>query len=529
MELDLCWFVKLCENKKQHRNGGNMRKKQLGALLLAGIMAVLPLSGCGAMPSTGNRTEESADAGNTDISGDKEGAEGKQEDSNEKITLRIVDWSDGSAQQREKFHEKYMEEHPNITIEYTMLTVDQFKNTIVTMIKSGDGPDIFPIPGGMTLKTAVEEGWYQPINSFVTEDFAGQFDPRSFEEGVTHIGDEWYTITEQMPVIQCLFFYNKDVLEQAGVTEIPATYSEFREACKKITENGNGSVYGLIDGGKQVNRMDVLARSLAAAAGGKVAAITKVLTVDGRAPYDTEEMKQAMGFLKGLVDDGSIHPDTVNISAPEAREMFAQGQAGFLCQGMWCISPWGEGYPDLNYGVMAVPVPDGVTDTYVQGGELSPWIGVYKQSAHPKEAAEYLMALFSEEYGYQSSCVADGAYISVIPAINEKYMSNEIMKEYYRIATETSKIVPTIISRDEKANDFYVEVKDIQPSLGAIVQGIFSQSITDFDGQLKTLADSSTEEWKRACEAVGMDYSSLEFPNWDTKKDYTDQDYEELK
>ncbi|MDE7013651.1 MAG: extracellular solute-binding protein, partial [Kineothrix sp.] len=168
-----------------------MRKKQLGALLLAGIMAVLPLSGCGAMPSTGNRTEESADAGNTDTSGDKEGAEGKQEDSNEKITLRIVDWSDGSAQQREKFHEKYMEEHPNITIEYTMLTVDQFKNTIVTMIKSGDGPDIFPIPGGMTLKTAVEEGWYQPINSFVTEDFAGQFDPRSFEEGVTHIGDEW--------------------------------------------------------------------------------------------------------------------------------------------------------------------------------------------------------------------------------------------------------------------------------------------------------------------------------------------------
>ena len=74
-----------------------------------------------------------------------------------------------------------------------------------------------------------------------------------------------------------------------------------------------------------------------------------------------------------------------------------------------------------------------------------------------------------------------------------------------------------------------MEVKDIQPSLGAIVQGIFSQSITDFDGQLKTLADSSTEEWKRACEAVGMDYSSLEFPNWDTKKDYTDQDYEELK
>lgn len=89
--------------------------------------------------------------------------------------------------------------------------------------------------------------------------------------------------------------------------------------------------------------------------------------------------------------------------------------------------------------------------------------------------------------------------------------------------------VPTLVKRDEKANDFYAEVKDVQPSLGAIVQGIISQSITDYDSALKTLANDTTTEWKRASEAVGMDYSSLEFPNWDATKDYTDADYETLK
>ena len=69
------------------------------------------------------------------------------------ITLQVVDWSDGSAAQREEFHKKFEETHPNIKIEYTMLTVDQFKNTIVTMIKSGEGPDLFPIPVGLTLNT----------------------------------------------------------------------------------------------------------------------------------------------------------------------------------------------------------------------------------------------------------------------------------------------------------------------------------------------------------------------------------------
>ena len=510
-----------------------MKKRNIPTLLLTAACTLTALTGCGAMPSTdGQKDVQSAAEQETTASASDDTASSDSaapDSKDDKITLRVVDWSDGSAGQREAFHKKFMEKHPDIDIEYTMLTVDQFKNTIVTMIKSGEGPDLFPIPVGLTLHTAVAEGWYQPMNDFVPEDFARQFDPLSFEEGVTHIGEDWYTITEVMPTIQCLFFYNKDVLDAAGVSEIPSTYSEFRAACKKVTDYGKGSIYGLVDGGKQTNRMDVLARSLTAAAGGKIAATTKVLTDNNKAPYDTKEMKQAMELIKGLVDDGSIHPDTINISAPEARELFAHGQAAFLCQGMWCISQWDTDYPDLNYGVIPVPVPDGVTDTYVQAGELSPWMGIYKQSRHPKEAAEYLMALYSEEYGYQPGCVSDGTFVSVIPSINEAYMSNEIMKDYYTIAAETSKIVPTIVKRDLKANDLYAEIKDVQPGLGAIVQGVVSKSITDYDSALKTLAEASTAEWKRACEAVGMDFQELEFPNWDVREDYTEKDYEALK
>lgn len=500
-----------------------MRGKKTAAAAAAVCLTAVFLAGC-AMPSISNGGGEPQTA--AEAAG---GTEAASEKGDGKVTIRVVDWSDGSQQQREEFHKKYMEDHPDINIEYTMLTVDQFKNTIITMIKSGEGPDLFPIPVGMTLDTALSENWFQPLNPYVTEEFQQQFDPQSFGEGITHAGDDWYTITELMPTIQCLFYYNKDVLDQAGVTGIPETYSEFREACKKITDSGNGAVYGLIDGGKQINRLDVLARSMAAAAGGKIGATQKVLTDQGRAPYDCDGMNRAMGLMEQLVADGSIHPDTVNISAPEAREIFAQGQAGFLCQGMWCIAQWGKNYPDLNYGVMAVPVPDGMENTFVQKGELSPWMGLYSQSRHPQEAADYLMALYSEEYGYQSGCVEDGTFVSVIPEINEKYMTNEIMKQYYTIANETSRVVPTIINRSPKANDFYREVKDVQPSLGAILQGILSQSITDYQSELKKLADGSTEEWKRAAEASGLDFAELEFPNWDPARDYTQEDYEELK
>lgn len=106
-----------------------MKLKRLGTLLLTAIIAATTLAGCGAMPSTGNGNETGENA--SVIAATEENTDGQ-------ITLRVVDWSDGSATQREEFHKKFEEAHPDIKIEYTMLTVDQFKNTIVTMIKSGE-------------------------------------------------------------------------------------------------------------------------------------------------------------------------------------------------------------------------------------------------------------------------------------------------------------------------------------------------------------------------------------------------------
>ena len=108
-------------------------------------------------------------------------------------------------------------------------------------------------------------------------------------------------------------------------------------------------------------------------------------------------------------------------------------------------------------------------------------------------------------------------------------MTNEVMKQYYEIASEIAKVVPAATTRDEKEYDFYAEVKDVQPSLGAILQGVLSQSITDYSSELKKLSEASTAEWQRASEAVGLDYATFDFPNWDPLKDYTEADYAALK
>jgi hypothetical protein len=65
------------------------------------------------------------------------------------------------------------------------------------------------------------------------------------------------------------------------------------------------------------------------------------------------------GLYQKLADDKSIHPSTMILSAPEARALFGQGQAGFMVQGSWCIESWHKNNPDLQLGVAPPPLPDG--------------------------------------------------------------------------------------------------------------------------------------------------------------------------
>lgn len=503
-----------------------MRIMEKGIALLC-IMGLLvgALTGCSSdKTSVPNTTQTSAEV--TSAAADTSTVDATAEESAEPIVLTMYDWSDSTKTRRDEFNAKYMQDHPNVKIEYTVMTVDQFKTTVVSLILGGDAPDLFPIPTGMTLATAVDENWYTSMDGLLSQEFLATLESDVFSEGVSMVDGAMYTLPDQQAITNALLFYNKDLLSQAGV-EVPTTYSEFINACKKVTDAGKGQYYGFIEGGKQLNRLDVLLRSWAQVAGGKISPASSALTVDGRAPYDSKEMTGVFDVFSQLVKDGSIHPDTVNISAPEARELFAQGQAAFLSQGSWCISTWAETNPELNYGVMAIPCPDGQEAGYIGAGEMGPWIGIYSQSEHKEAAAEYLEALYSEEY--QGAVVSDGGCISIVKGVNEKYMTNEQMLDYYNIAKETMVLAPIAAKVDNKVYDFYTKVVDVSPNLPSLLQGVLSGGVLELSGELKNLADKTTQEWQRAVAEVGLDFSVFEFANWDARKPYLTENYEALK
>ena len=166
----------------------------------------------------------------------------------EPVTLRVYDWSDSTLAYREQFHKEFMEKNPDIIVEYTQLTIDQFNSTVVNAIQSGDGPDLFPVPTTLNLTTAVNEGWFLDMEQYVSKEFVNSFTDGLLAEGVQRKNGVLYTVPEAGAISNSMIFYNKDILAECGL-EVPATFEEFREACKVITKKGAGNYYGLIEGG----------------------------------------------------------------------------------------------------------------------------------------------------------------------------------------------------------------------------------------------------------------------------------------
>jgi raffinose/stachyose/melibiose transport system substrate-binding protein len=130
----------------------------------------------------------------------------------------------------------YMAEHPNVTIEITVLENEAFKTKLTTVMQSGEVPDIFQSWGGGTFNSQVEAGLLKDITADLDADSAwsDSFAPGAL--GVYSYQGKNYGVPWDMGMVG--FWYNKALFEQAGITTPPATWTEFLDDVKTLKAAG---------------------------------------------------------------------------------------------------------------------------------------------------------------------------------------------------------------------------------------------------------------------------------------------------
>jgi multiple sugar transport system substrate-binding protein len=171
-------------------------------------------------------------------------------------------------------------------------------------------------------------------------------------------------------------YYHKAMLEAAGV-QPPTTWAELTDAARKLTQ---GDTYGFVFPGINNEQGTFHTSPFIWSNGGNFETL------------NSPENVEALTYLRGLVTDGSVSKSVVTFAIPDARDQFVAGRAAMMIGGSWLLPQLDE-HPDLNYGVVPVPVPEGKTRGVPTGGEL--W--VISATANKANAKAFLECVSSPD------------------------------------------------------------------------------------------------------------------------------------
>jgi raffinose/stachyose/melibiose transport system substrate-binding protein len=128
----------------------------------------------------------------------------------------------------------YMKAHPNVKINITVLENDAFKTKLNTVLQSGSPPDLFHSWGGGVLFQYAKAGLVQDLSSALQGSWGSSFSTAALN--VYSQNSHYYGVPWDMGAV--VFWYNKSLFTDAGITQPPATWTDFLQTVKKLQGAG---------------------------------------------------------------------------------------------------------------------------------------------------------------------------------------------------------------------------------------------------------------------------------------------------
>ncbi len=455
----------------------------------------------------------------------------------EEVTLRILN-TVTPAPYWDAFASAYSEKYPNISVESDAFGVVEIEEIVSLGLRGESVPDVFYYNQDASIGQAVSEGWLAPLDDWIPDFDAWKaaFPENTFLEGVHMVDGRLYILPAITPRRATnLLLFNRPLMEEAGYDPSAELLSidEYRDAARRITEQGNGQVYGVIIE-TQPNRMALWIADLAERAG--AVSVEGISPETGEYVYTSDEYLAAIEALMALKSDGSLFPE----SPPRALQAWPRlpaGNAAMVTAGAWVVDLYNRESPDFNYGVGVHPVLDKTNplpQSYPADLREEPYC-IYEGS-ELKEVAGDTLGFLGSLAGQEAWGRITGG-IGLPPILPEameivRQQTNQQGRRTLEI-TEDIVATPAPIVRNPDVALVYQEMQALSPNLGETIAAIFVGEADDPAAAMQDLKDRSEAELDRAIAAareLGAEVSREDwvFPNWDPTRDYTQDDYDAL-
>lgn len=210
------------------------------------------------------------------------------------------------------------EEIAGVEVNITFVKYDEMHDKIVTSAAVPKGTYDVVLEDLIWTAEFAEYGFVEPIDDRVNERILDDI-PKAILDAFRYDGKLW-----AMPYLANfqLFFYNEDMIKEAGFAGPPKTLEEMVEQMKVMKEKGIVE-YPWVDSWNQKEGLVCEYVWLTGAFGGDT------FDEDGNPIFNKGAGLKALKFMKMLLDEGLANPQSLTLNESMTKDVFIAGDAAF--------------------------------------------------------------------------------------------------------------------------------------------------------------------------------------------------------
>ena len=312
---------------------------------------------------------------------------GCKKENNKKITLHLFHYKQEIVNEMEEMASAFHNLYPNITIETETIPNDA-QTVLKTRLFGGEAPDIMMLQSYSTIEEYAKEGFLADLTN---EAFIGNV-VNAAKKSVTY-NDKIYALPLDMAGIGVV--YNKDLFAKLGLS-VPETYSELKNVCKVLSDNGYTPFALSIRESWPLGHFISMAHTVSI--GDKLDSWVSAMN-NGTGSFASEEMSkmfEVFDFFKANGGDNAMEMDYNS-----SLNNFASGNYGMMVQGLWAYGAAIKLNPTLNAGFFPFPFTDDPAQTNLYVDTDSTLAISATAPKENQEAAKLFFDFLTSEEGVQ--------------------------------------------------------------------------------------------------------------------------------
>lgn len=306
----------------------------------------------------------------------------------------------------------FEKEHPNIKVKVTNAGANEDEYMQLTnAINAGRGiPDVVYLDYNAVHQFAISDQ-LRSMNDYGFSSIRNDF-TKAAQNNVSVGGEPYGLPISSGPMVM---FYNQDVFAKAGVTSVPATWDEYREAAEKIAAlDGNAHIANDTGDGGFITSMLWQAGA-------------KPFNVDGTSVsvnFNGKNVKKFTNMWQGLLDDKLIDTSTTGWSDEWWRKL-DDGSIATMLTGAWMVSSMQKNLSQTKGSWRIAPMPQYTAGEHVNGENGGGALALPKGTDDAKAQAAYEFAQWFAHDGGVKVNLAQGG----LPPLNSVLSDSDWLDE----------------------------------------------------------------------------------------------------